>query len=42
MTLFVILALSTLIGGIYAYSLWRSENRRQQWRQESRAAWVKS
>ena len=42
MVSFLILILLTAAGATYAVVLKRGEERRQQWRCDSRAAWVRS
>jgi len=42
MTLFLGFSLLFVLAAAYAIKLNRGEQRRQEWRRESRAAWVKS
>ena len=42
MTLFLGFSVFSVLAAAYALKLWRGEQRRQEWRRESRATWVKS
>jgi len=41
MTALLLLSLSTILAILYAWSALRGEERRQEWRRSSRAAWIK-
>lgn len=41
MLYFLVISAMSVLGGWYAYLLRRDEVRRQQWRQECRAVWIK-